>query len=193
MLGGYHHGISDQDVVFLLGHPLTEDERKVVAASHQAAGPSLAAAYVLDPDDPELEHPTWTHGWSGDRRVSLITRAELHLAHPDTWPEIPDVAGVVAAEVKRAWVRELNDPRTWLKTEYVDLALTSLVRALLSQANGELTSKDEAIGHLEVFGVPDRLAQAVALRRQGLPARPHNRVARAVQARREARRLLDLL
>ncbi|MCU1594058.1 MAG: nucleotidyltransferase [Frankiales bacterium] len=193
VLGGYHHGISDVDVIFRLDHPLTDDERVLVDAAHEESGPSLAASYVHDPCDPEVPHPTWTHGWSGDRRVSLITRAELHQAHPQVWPEIPDLAGVVALEVKRAWTRELRDPRTWWKTEYVDLALTSCVRALLTQADGQLTSKDSAIGHLEVFGVPERLAVGVALRRQGRVAPPQHRSQRAVQARREVRRLLAML
>ena len=79
-LGGYHHGISDIDVVVELDHDLTEGERAVVTAAHRHAGPLLSAAYVMDREDPEQEHPTWTHGWQGLRRVSLITRAELHQA-----------------------------------------------------------------------------------------------------------------
>jgi hypothetical protein len=115
-LGGYHHGISDVDLCVLLQHPLTDQEAAAVAASHERAGPLLSAAYVLDPPHPDQTHPTWTHSWSGNRRVSLITRAELHAAHPDDWPDIPDLAGVVAQEVKLAWIRELRDPSTWLKT-----------------------------------------------------------------------------
>lgn len=192
-LGGYHHGVSDQDLIVVLGHPLTSDERQLVDESHRRAGPMLAASYLEDPNDLEHEAPTWTHGWSGNRRVSLITRAELHHAHPDEWTEIPDVPRVVAAEVKRAWGRELRAPRTWLKTEYVDLSLTSCVRALLTQDSGELVSKDSAIGHLEVFGIPDRLARAVATRRQGLEAQHHNRISRGIQTRREVVRLLGML
>jgi hypothetical protein len=192
-LGGYHHGISDVDVCVLLEHPLTDAERRQVDVSHRIAGPLLSAAYVFDPQDQEAEQPTWTHGWSGQRRVSLITRAELHVAHPSDWPEIPDLPGVVVCEVNRAWVRELRTPQTWLKTEYVDLSLTSVVRALLTQDTGTLTSKGEAIEQLEARGVPARLAEAVRARRQGREARPHNTFARAVQTRAVVMRLLKQL
>jgi hypothetical protein len=187
-LGGYHHGISDIDLVVLLDHPLTKRERALIELGHRRAGPLLSAAYVLDPEDPERKHPTWTHDWQGDRRVSLITRAELHRAHPEDWPEIPDLPGVVAAEVRRAWARQR--PTTWLRTEYVDLALTSVARSLLTQRSGRLTSKDEAIANLPVLGVPPRLAIAVAQRRQGREALPHNRFKRAFTTWRTVRRLL---
>jgi hypothetical protein len=187
-LGGYHHGISDIDLVVLLDHELTSAERRAVDDAHRRAGPLLAAVYVLDPADPERRHPTWTHGWRGDRRVSLITRAELHAAHPDAWPEIPDVPGVVAAEVRRAWSR--TPPSTWFKTEYVDLALTSVARAQLTRRSGALTSKDDAIAHLADLGVPARLAAAVAARREGREAPPHNRLSRAWCTWRTVQRLL---
>ena len=176
-LGGYHHGTSDLDLVVELDHALDDDERLLVAKAHDEAGPLLSAAYVLDRGDPERRHPTWTHGWHGDRRVSLITRAELHLAHPRDWPEIADVPGVVTAEVRRAWRRE--PPWTYLSTEYVDLALTSVARAVLTRRSGHLTGKDDAIAHLVELGVPPRLAGAVEQRRAGREARPHGRVARA--------------
>jgi hypothetical protein len=188
-LGGYHHGISDIDLVVLLDHALTTQERALIDRAHRRAGPLLSAAYVLEPDDPERTHPTWTHGWHGDRRVSLITRAELHLAHPDDWPEILDLPAVVAREVRRAWTRV--PPTTWLKTEYVDLALTSVARACVTQQTGRLTSKDEAIAHLPGLGVPARLAIAVAERRQGREALPHNRFGRALTTWRTVRRLLS--
>lgn len=187
-LGGYHHGISDLDLVVELDHPLSDAERDLVTESHRRAGPQLSAAYVLDRTDPEQRHPTWTHGWQGDRRVSLITRAELHRAHPQHWPEIPDVPGAVAAEVRRAWRRE--PPWTYLTDEYVDLALTSVTRALLTQRTGHLTSKDDAIAHLPALGVPPRLATAVAERRQGREALQHSRFTRAWSTWRTVQRLL---
>lgn len=190
-LGGYHHGISDLDLVVLLDHPLTPPERALVDASHRRAGPLLSAAYVLDVSDPEHRHPTWTHGWDGERRISLITRAELHLAHPGDWPEIPDIAGVVAEEVRRVWSRERLT--TYLRTEYVDLALTSLARAHLTRRTGVLTGKDDAIARLPELGVPARLATAVADRRQAREALGHNRISRAVATRRTVKRLLDEL
>ncbi len=192
-LGGYHHGISDVDLCVLLDHPLTHAERRRVETSHRLAGPLLSAAYVHDPRDHEAEHPTWTHGWSGRRRLSLITRAELHAAHPEDWPEIPDLPAVVTREVRRAWVRELRAPLTWCKTEYVDLALTSVVRSLLTQETGALTSKDEAIAQLEARGIPAPLAEAVRARRRGRAALPQHRFVRAVQARAVVARLLDQL
>jgi hypothetical protein len=190
-LGGYHEGISDLDLCVLLDHPLTAAERALVDAGHQAAGPLLSAAYVSDPTDHEVEHPTWTHGWSGQRRVSLITRAELHAAHPGDWPAIHDLPGVVAAEVKRAWVRELRTPRTWLRTEYVDLGLTSVVRALITQDTGTLTAKDEAIAQLEARGVPASLAEGVRERRHGAATTAGSR--EGLAARNTVRRLLARL
>jgi hypothetical protein len=190
-LGGYHHGISDLDLVVRLDHQLTPPERALVADSHRNAGPLLSAAYVLEASDPEQRHPTWTHGWHGERRVSLITRAELHLAHPRDWPEIPDVPGVVTQEVRRAWSRERLT--TYLRAEYVDLALTSLARACLTRRTGLLTGKDEAIAHLRDLGVPGRLAVAVADRRQGREPLAHNRFSRAAATRRTVKRLLDEL
>jgi hypothetical protein len=96
----------------------------------------------------------------------------------------------VRAEVRRAWRPELRNPATWLRTEYVDLALTSVGRAHLTQASGHLTSKDEAIARLPDLGVPVRLATAVADRREGREALPHNRFLRAVSTWRTVRRLL---
>jgi hypothetical protein len=187
-LGGYHHGISDIDLVVTLEHPLTASERAVVDESHRQAGPLLSAAYLMDPEHHELEHPTWTHGWQGERRVSLITRAELHQAYPSEWPEIPDVPRVVLTEVRRAWRQ--TPPTTWLRTEYVDLALTSVARARLTQQTGRLTSKDDAIAQLLDLGVPARLATAVSDRRQGREALPHNRFSRGLLTARTVRQLL---
>jgi hypothetical protein len=187
VLGGYHHGVSDQDLIVLLDHPLTDSERAKVEASHLVAGTLLAASYLEHPDDPEPW--TWTHGWCGRRRVSLITRAELHLAHPDDWPEIPDVPGIVKLEVTKAWKRELYDPRTWLKTEYVDLSLTSIARARLTQQTGALCTKDDAIATLHDL-VPSRLAKAIRARREGRDALPHNRFRRGWQTRNLVKRLL---
>jgi hypothetical protein len=187
-LGGYHHGISDIDLVVLLDHPLTEQERGLVTESHAQAGPLLSAAYVLDPTDHEQTHATWTHGWQGDRRVSLITRAELHQVDPQEWPEIPDVPGVVAAEVRRAWRRE--PPWTYLRTEYVDLGLTSVAGAHLTRRTGALASKDDALALLPELGVPSRLATAVADRRAGRDALAHNRFSRAARTWWTVQRLL---
>ncbi|MCU1603052.1 MAG: nucleotidyltransferase [Frankiales bacterium] len=186
-LGGYHHGISDIDLVVELEHGLTGEERELVTQAHRRAGPLLSAAYLVDRKDSEQSHPTWTHGWQGDRRVSLITRAELHEAYPSLWPEIPDVPGVVVAEVIRAWRRE--PPWTYLRTEYVDLALTSLARAHLTLGSGRLTSKDDAVGHLPQL-VSARLATQVADRRQGGDAPRHNRISRAATAWWTVRQLL---
>jgi hypothetical protein len=77
-----------------------------------------------------------------------------------------------------------------MKTEYVDLALTSVVRAHLSELSGRLTGKDEAIGRLEATGVPARLAEGVRARREGREALPHNRFLRAASTWRTVRRLL---
>lgn len=186
-LGGYHHGISDLDLVVELDHPLTDEERKLVDTAHEHAGPLLSAAYLADRSDPEQRHPTWTHGWQGDRRVSLITRAELHHTYPDAWPEIADVPGIVASEVRRAWHRE--PPWTYLRTEYVDLALTSIARAQITQETGALAGKDEAVARLSELVAP-RLALAVAQRRQGREALPHNRFSRAWTTWRTVQRLL---
>ena len=119
----------------------------------------------------------------------MITRAELHEAHPERWPEIPDVPGVVVVEVKRAWVRELNVPAVWLRTECVDLSLTSLVRALITQQTG----KDDAVAELEGWGVPGRPAMAIRARRNGREGLPHNSDRRAWQVRGEVKRLLARL
>jgi hypothetical protein len=192
-LGGYHHGISDQDLVVLVDRPLTAAERDLIDRSHRQAGPLLAAAYVRDATDPELTHPTWTHGWSGNRRVSLVTRAELHQAHPNDWPEVPDVPRVVAVEVTRAWRRELNVPSVWWKTVYVDLSVTSLARALVTQQTGRLCSKDEAVARLEELGVPPRLAVAIRARRDGRQPPRHNRIVRGLSTRRHVKRMLARL
>ncbi len=191
VLGGYHPGISDQDLVVKLDHPLTAKERALVHSSHGQAGPMLATSYLEGKDDPEPW--TWTHGWCGRRRVSLITRAELHLAHPDDWPEVPDLPGVVAREVTQVWGPLLKLPWTWLKTEYVDLSLTSVARALLTQETGELCTKDAALETLQPLGVSPRLAEAVTARREGRQALPHNAFGRAVQTRNEVARLLEKL
>ena len=187
-LGGYHHGTSDIDLVVELDHPLSPSEVVLVTEAHRRAGPLLSAAYVLDRTDAEQVHPTWTHGWQGERRVSLVTRAELHAAHPADWPPVPDLPAAVLAEVRRAWRRQ--PPWTYLRTEYVDLALTSVGRALLTCASGQLTGKDEAIARLPELGVPPRLATAVADRRQGREPVPHNGFRRAWCTYRTVRRLV---
>jgi hypothetical protein len=175
-LGGYRHGISDQDVVVLLSAPLDAEARRVIGESHRRAGPLLSCAYVMDAQDHEATHPTWTHGWSGDRRVSLITRAELAqgltLHGPPAeamWPAVPDLPAVVAAEVTRAWQAESRKRLMWRKAEWVDLALTSLSRAHLTAVRDALVSKDEAIAHLRTLGVDARLVKGIAARRDGAP------------------------
>ena len=199
-LGGYHHGISDQDVVFLLSAPLDKAGRRLVTESHRAAGPLLSCAYVLDATEPEATHPTWTHGWSGQRRVSLITRAELAagltlhgLPAQQLWPVIPDLAAVVAAEVTRAWQTQSRHRLLWRKTEWVDLALTSLAPRPPDRAVRRPSSARRRHRHLRELGVDARLVDAIAARREGRSARPDNRIRRALSVRREIQRLLAAL
>lgn len=83
--GDYTPGVSDVDLVALVAGPVSAARREQLVAVHRgldtgtARGLNLGCSYVnsglvLDPD---VRHPTWTHGRLARRRLSGIARAEL--------------------------------------------------------------------------------------------------------------------
>ena len=77
-------------------------------------------------------------------------------------------------------------PWLWWEDQWVDLGLTTLVRAEATMRDGTLLTKSAAIERLASFGVPDRLVGEIARRRQGAPVvvRADWRARRALLARR---------
>src|SRR5690242_4707280 len=78
--GDYRPGISDLDLVAVLGAPLTRARRDRLTAMHRTLGVAkLHCAYVPLPDIADLgrKHVTWAHETLFRRPLSGISRGEL--------------------------------------------------------------------------------------------------------------------
>jgi hypothetical protein len=185
--GDYQPGISDLDLVAVIGRTLGPGARQRLAKLHRsvvAADPGAAklhCAYVPRDDLADLarEHLVWAHGELYHRALSGIARAELlqngiTVYGPPPADLLPaldaaTVHGAALAELTGYWTMAVGKPRLWLQDVYVDLGLITLVRVEATIAEGRLITKREAIGRLDRFGVGPELAEQIARRRRGEP------------------------
>lgn len=198
----YLPGISDLDLVALVGGPVDTGRQAALVAVHRrldggaGAGLDLGCVYVNPAtlSDVGVRHPTWTHGQLVHRILSRVTRAELArhgyavFGRPprDTFPPVTDddIRTAARAELTGYWAWASRRPWLWLDPTIADLGLTSMARGRHALSNGELLTKTQAI---ERADAPAWLIAQLRARRQG-NAIPSPRMRTALIAWRDARR-----
>ena len=203
--GDYRPGISDLDLVAIVGGPITPVRRTAIAALHAEveAGPARALKLgctwvdMATLDDVAREHPTWTHGELYDRWLSQMARVDLVRhgysvfgpAPTELLPPVDDeaVRSAVVAELDGYWTTVARRVHPWRHTWLVDLALSTMSRADQALETGELISKALAIERLPDLGVPDWLVAQVRARREGDDRPPARRLRQGLIARRVTR------
>lgn len=176
---------SDLDIVVVVEHAPTDDETHALTLMHRAlarehpGGARLHCLYVAADqiDDGEREWPSWSDGKLGRRRLTAITRLELHdhgvvVAGPPIASQIPyvtpeDLLAAVRTELTGVWLPATDKVSPWLDDAMVDRGLTLLPRAQAAITEGVLLTKSQAIAQLEAFEVPDWLRQDMLSRRRG--------------------------
>lgn len=180
--GDHRPGVSDLDLVALLTGPVDDERRAALSRIHReldagpAAGADLGCVYVAQDRllDPDVRHPTWTHGSMVERILSGITRAEL-VRHgyavtgrppAEVLPPVTDddvrraarneVCGYWAWAVRRRWI--------WSDPVLADLGLTSMARGRHALATGQLLTKSEAV---EEADAPAWLVDQLRARHRG--------------------------
>jgi len=84
--GDYQPGRSDLDLIAILGRPCTAAEEQQLGEVHESLGSAIALASRLhcsycaaaELEDPARLHLTWAHEEFMRRRVTPVTRRELH-------------------------------------------------------------------------------------------------------------------
>lgn len=180
--GDYVPGISDLDLVAVVGLPVDADRQAVLSGLHidldrgAAAGLHLGCVYVPNASVrlAEVAHPTWTHGalrhriLSGISRVELVRHGYAVFGRPpqDVLPPVTDddVRRAAHAELTGYWTRAASRPWWWLDPVIAELGLTSMARGRHALATGQLLSKTRAI---EVAHAPPWLIEQLRARRNG--------------------------
>ena len=204
--GDYVPGVSDLDLVAIVGGRVDPSRRLTLRSLHEeldlgiAAGSDLGCQYVeegLVGDRPAL-HPTWTHSCLVQRPLSCITRAELVRFGPAVFGRPPadvlvpmtddDLREAARAELRGYWAWASRRPWMWLDPGIADLGLSGMARARHTLRTGRLLTKTEAIE--QVHG-PAWLIDQLRARRRGEPV-PSPRVRTGWIAWRDARDTLML-
>jgi hypothetical protein len=176
---------SDLDVIAVLEHEPSDEDLKAITAMHRAlarehpAGSRLRCLYVTagEVQDGSREWPSWVDGRLSRRRLTAITRLELHdhgvvVAGPPVASQIPyvtpeDLLDAIRSELTTVWLPATEKQAPWLDDAMVDRGLTALPRAQAAITEGVLLTKTQAIAQLEAFEVPDWLRQDMLSRRRG--------------------------
>src|SRR5580700_524331 len=185
--GDYQPGRSDLDLIAILGRPCTAAEEQQLGEVHESLGsasalaPGLHCSYCAagELDDPERLHLTWAHGEFMRRRVTPVTRRELHdfglvlsgeapaaLLPPGTGGQL---AGFVARDLESFWLPSLGHRERWDRDIWVDLGLLTLARAAVTLRDGRLITKAEALCVLAGLGAPAEVVDDIRQRRYGEP------------------------
>lgn len=180
--GDYRPGVSDLDLVAVVGGPVDEARQATLTALHRrldegsGRGLNLGCVYVDHALllEPLVRHPTWTHGSMVQRTLSGITRAELVLHGYAIFGRPPaallppmsedEVREAGRAELTGYWTWAARRPRLWLDPVMADLGLTSMARGRHTLATGTLLSKTDAI---ERAHAPGWLIEQLRARRGG--------------------------
>jgi hypothetical protein len=201
--GDYRPGVSDLDLVALVGSALDDGQQRGLTALHLAlAGADHRAAklhcnYVpgTEVDDVAAEHLRWAHGELYRHPLSGIARAELlrfgvtvYGRQPaDVLPPVTAaaLAAAVRGELTGYWTDALRKPHLWLQDVYVDVGLFTLARADVTLRDGRLVTKHEALPRLDALGVDPALVAEMTERRGGRPVQlsAGERLARARHVR----------
>jgi hypothetical protein len=178
---------SDIDLVAVLERPAESAELGLLSAMHRdlaqqgpaPIGDRLHCLYAASPDvaDESREWPYWRGDKMSARRLSAITRLELHdhgvvVAGEPIAGQIPyvtpdELADAVRFELETVWLPAAQSKLRWLEDDWVDLGLTVLPRAQAALAEGVLLTKTQAIAQLSDFDVPEWLRQDMLARRRG--------------------------
>lgn len=206
VLDDFQDGRSDLDVVVLLAEPLTPAAEQQLVAWHSRSRAARAAAlhvsYVGQRRLDELDrvHPRWAHQRWERKPVSVHARTELHhcgiaLLGPAAGTTFAAVDSQlygreIRAEAANYWLPKTRGLLRWRDDIWVDIGLTSAVRAQAALAGEPVISKSAAIERLPGLGVPDWLVADLRDRRHRLqPSSTRSRLRRALVARREVARL----
>ena len=185
--GDYQPGRSDLDLIAVLERPGTAAEEQRLSEVHESLqGTSQLASQLhcsycaaAELDDPERQHLTWAHEELMRRRVTPVTRRELHdfglllygQAPAALLPLVTDkqLADFVISDLEGFWLPSLEHRQRWDRDIWVDLGLLTLARATVTLQDGRLITKAEALGVLAGLGAPAEVVEDIRQRRYGDP------------------------
>lgn len=182
--GDYQEGRSDLDLIAVLAEPITARTVWRVGVVHARLREApladrLHCTYLTPAtaDDPDRRHLTWAHQQLFKRPVTPVTRRELHafgrvllgappekLLAPVTDRELADF---VVRDQRDYWRRQLDRVDNWTQSVWVDLAMVTHARALVTLREGRLISKREALELLPALGAPAEVVEDIRRRRYG--------------------------
>ena len=185
--GDYRPGRSDLDLIAVLSRPSTAAEERALGEVHQSLGRSVELASRLhcsycvagELDDPERSHLTWAHEELMRRRVTPVTRRELHDFGLVLYGEKPaallppvtseQLAEFVVRDLESFWLPSLDHAERWTRDIWVDLGLLTLARATVAVKDDVLITKAQALGVLIELGAPADVVDDIRQRRYGDP------------------------
>jgi hypothetical protein len=183
--GDYQPGRSDLDLIAVLTRPCTAAEESALGEVHQSLGRSVELASRLhcsycvagELDDPERSHLTWAHEELMRRRVTPVTRRELHDFGLVMYGEEPaallppvtseQLAEFVVRDLESFWLPSLDHAERWSRDIWVDLGLLTLARATVALEDDVLITKAQALGVLMELGAPAEVVDDIRQRRYG--------------------------
>jgi hypothetical protein len=185
--GDYQPGRSDLDLIAVLDRPCAAAEEQRLAEVHEGLAAAMALASklhcsycaVAELDDPARSHLTWAHEQLMHRRVTPVTRRELHdfglvLYGEEPAALLPAVTGEQLAEfvvqdLETFWLPSLDHAESWERDIWVDLGLLTFARATVTLRDGRLISKAEALDVLGDMRAPAEVVDDIRQRRYGDP------------------------
>jgi hypothetical protein len=185
--GDYQPGRSDIDLIAVLSRPSTTAEERALEEMHKSLGRSVELASKLhcsycvvgELDDSERSHLTWAHEELMRRRVTPVTRRELHDFGLVLYGEEPaallppvtseQLAEFVVRDLESFWLPALDHAGRWSRDIWVDLGLLTLARATVALRDDALITKAQALGVLIELGAPAKVVDDIRERRYGAP------------------------
>jgi len=185
--GDYQPGRSDLDLIAILDRPCTALEQQDLGEVHESLGGVIELASKLhcsycvvgELDDPARLHLTWAHEQFMRRRLTPVTRQELHEFGLVLYGEAPaallapvtgeQLAEFVVQDLEGFWLPSLDHRERWDRDIWVDLGLLTLARATVTLRDGKLISKAEALCALTELGAPAEVVDDIKQRRYGDP------------------------
>jgi hypothetical protein len=186
--GDYQPGRSDLDLIAILSRPCTAEEEQQLGEMHESLGNAIALASKLhcsycaagELDDPARLHLTWAHEEFMRRRVTPVTRRELHDFGLVLYGEAPaallpsvtggQLAEFVVQDLKSFWLPSLDHRERWDRDIWVDLGLLTLARATVTLRDGTLITKATALRVLTELGASAEVIDDIRQRRYGDPS-----------------------
>jgi hypothetical protein len=188
--GDYQEGRSDLDLIAVLEGPISARTVWRLALVHARLRDAPLAGQLhcsyLTPatvDGADRRHLTWAHACLFKRPVTPVTRRELHdvgrvllgASPRELLPPVTDreLADFVVRDQRDYWRREVDRVSNWTQHIWVDLAMVTHARALVTLRDGRLISKGEALRLLPALGAPVEVVEDITRRRYGdAPASP---------------------